>query len=279
MKNFEFVPFTELENPRSDIHMHTKFCDGREMPEAMVERALELGLHTMGFSRHSDPPNPYNGFMGYERALPYREELARLKEVYRDRIVILTGCERDFLSEEVFEDGNGEPYYDYILGSAHYIRFGDKFYPTDWKNEFLVQLADEQFGGDIYSVAETYFKMMGDMVDVTGADIIGHFDVISKFNEVNPIFDEENPRYVKAWKDALEKLISQGAVIELNTGAVSRGHKQSMRYPTDPMVDFIRDLGGRLTYGGDSHNTEFICYRFEDFTEPLKDILVVPVAL
>ena len=38
--------------PRSSIHTHTTYADGRDMPEDMLQAALWLGFHTLGFSEH-----------------------------------------------------------------------------------------------------------------------------------------------------------------------------------------------------------------------------------
>ena len=40
------------------------------------------------------------------------------------------------------------------------------------------------------------------MAEVTKCDIIGHFDLITKFIEQDPCFDVRHPRYVKAWQAA-----------------------------------------------------------------------------
>ena len=38
--------------PKSNIHSHTTFVDGRDTAEEMVLAALRLGFHTLGFSEH-----------------------------------------------------------------------------------------------------------------------------------------------------------------------------------------------------------------------------------
>ena len=39
--------------PTADFHMHTAFCDGKNTPEEMVLRGIEMGLSVIGFSVHS----------------------------------------------------------------------------------------------------------------------------------------------------------------------------------------------------------------------------------
>ena len=66
---------------------------------------------------------------------------------------------------------------------------------ADWRNE-------GDFGGDIYTFAEEYYKRLARVVEKTNCDIIAHFDLVSKYNEVSNLFDENHPRYVKAWRAA-----------------------------------------------------------------------------
>ena len=40
---------------RANFHTHSTFCDGRNTPQQMVDRALELGFVALGFSGHMDP--------------------------------------------------------------------------------------------------------------------------------------------------------------------------------------------------------------------------------
>ena len=40
---------------RANYHTHTKFCDGDNTAEEMVQRALDLGFEHLGFSGHMDP--------------------------------------------------------------------------------------------------------------------------------------------------------------------------------------------------------------------------------
>ena len=73
--------------------------------------------------------------------------------------------------------------------------------------------AEKYFNGDMLSLAEEYFKTVSQVVEKTNCDIIGHFDLIRKFNEGNKLFDENNPRYRKAATDAAKTLLKLGLII------------------------------------------------------------------
>ena len=40
----------------TDFHTHTRFCDGKNTAEEMVNAAIRLGLSKIGFSCHSFTP-------------------------------------------------------------------------------------------------------------------------------------------------------------------------------------------------------------------------------
>jgi histidinol phosphate phosphatase HisJ family len=238
-----------------DLHMHTVFSDGQNTPEEMILSALEKGLDCVGFSDHSGD----DCGMTPERTLAYRAEIARMKEKYAGRIRVLCGLERDYYSEDTLE-------YDYVIGSVHWIRMPDSAVSVDWTAEKQQEGVNRCFGGDWYAFAETYYGMVSRIVEVTKCDIIGHFDLLTKFMEQDPRFDVRHPRYVAAWQRAADLLIRTGKPFEINTGAMSRGYRTGP-YPAGEIRDYIRRNGGKLILSSDSHRKETIAYRFEDYLD------------
>ena len=102
------------------------------------------------------------------------------------------------------------------------------------------------------------------MVELTKCDIIGHFDLVSKFIEVDPAFDVKHPRYVKAWQQAADELLKTGKPFEMNTGAMSRGYRTEP-YPAKDIRDYIRAHGGKLIMSSDAHAKENITYGFKEW--------------
>ena len=107
------------------------------------------------------------------------------------------------------------------------------------------------------------------MVEVTKCDIIGHFDLLTKFAEQDLYFDLQHPRYVKAWKAAADRLLKTGKPFEINTGAISRGYRTEP-YPAKDIRDYIRLNGGKLILSSDSHQKETIAYRFQDWLSEIR---------
>ena len=241
-----------------DLHMHTVWSDGKNTPEEMVQEAIRKGLETVGISDHSsgDPCG-----MKLEDNTAYKAEITRLKEKYAGQIRVLCGLERDFLTDDFTE-------YDYTIGSVHWLRMPDGHrISIDWTPEKLREGAERYFGGDMYAVAEAYYEAEARVAEVTKCDIIGHFDLVTKFIEVDPSFDLHHPRYVKAWQQAADALLKAGKPFEVNFGAMSRGYRTGP-YPAAEIRAYLREHGGKMLLSSDAHAKENIAFGFESFDEP-----------
>ena len=116
---------------------------------------------------------------------------------------------------------------------------------------------------DPYAYAEDYYSIVGDVLRKTNANIIGHFDLITKFNERSYRFDEENPRYKNAVTDAIDALLPYGRPFEVNTGAISRGYRTTP-YPSVRQLEYINSKGGVVILSSDSHRADTLNFAFED---------------
>lgn len=239
-----------------DLHVHTIFSDGVNTPEEMVQAAIVKRMDTIGFSDHSYTDFDVTWCMQKAEIANYRACIEELKQRYRDRINILCGVEQDYYSNEPVEG------YDYVIGSVHYLCVKGNYFTVDESPEALRAAADRYFGGDLYALIEEYYRTVEKVVEKTGADIIGHFDLVTKFNEGGALFDEENLRYVVASRRAADCLLQTGRPFEINTGAISRGYRTAP-YPSGALMDYIRSRGGRFVRSSDSHAKETLCFGFE----------------
>ncbi|MBO4940992.1 MAG: histidinol-phosphatase [Clostridia bacterium] len=248
-----------------DFHVHTNLCDGQNSPEEMVLSAISMGMTCLGFSGHGYTPFDASFCMSQENTTEYKNQINGLKEKYKDKIEILCGIEQDYFSDE--------PQFspDYIIGSVHYVKKDGNISAIDESEESFVRIASEFYGGDYYSLAEDYFLLVGDVVRKTNADIIGHFDLITKFNEGNKLFDTQNPRYVKAARDAIDKLIPYKKPFEINMGAVARGYRNEP-YPENSLLSYIRQEGGKVILSSDSHSMATLCYEFSRYEKMALDM-------
>ncbi len=253
-----------------DLHVHTNYSDGKNTPEEVVKSAIEKEMKCLGFSDHS-----YTFFdevycMTKKDTEKYIEEISALKDKYKDEIKILCGIEQDIFATEPTD------IYDYVIGSVHYIKIGEEYIPVDETAQKLTDAADKYFNGDIYKLTEIYFDTAGQVIEKTNADIIGHFDLITKFNEGGTMFDETEPRYVSAWRKAVDRLIASGKPFEINTGAISRGYRTEP-YPSKAIAEYIRDKGGKFVLSSDSHNAETLCFAFDEAKSVAENINLISV--
>lgn len=242
--------------PVADFHMHTVFCDGKNTPEEMVLRGIEMGLSVMGFSVHSPLWRECTWSIPHEKIDAYREEINRLKAKYADKIRIYCGIEMDYLTELDTSD------FDYVIGSVHHVCIGGGRIDVDSSAQVAWDGINRYFDGDAYAYAEEYFRLVGNIVEKTNADLIGHFDLLTKFCDRGLAFDPENPRYVAAWKAAADKLLQTGVPFEINTGAISRGYRKTP-YPALDIMRYLAEHGGKAVITSDSHTTEGLGCAYE----------------
>ena len=244
-----------------DYHTHTNYCDGKNTPEEMLLAAIAKCLTKYGFSEHGYTDFDLRYCLTLEKSELYKKEILALKEKYKDRIEVLLGIEIDAFSSYPTDD------FDYVIGSAHYVRREGAYRAIDEDPQEFESICREWYGGDYYAFAEDYFKMAEELAKKT-ISIIGHFDLITKFNEGNRLFDISHPRYLAAAKKAIDILLPLNVPFEINTGAISRGYRKTP-YPAPELMDYIRSKGGKFILCSDTHSAENICFEFDKWEKLL----------
>ena len=240
-----------------DLHVHTTFSDGKNTPREMVEAALCKGLTVIGFSDHSYTPFDESYCIKRDSMGDYVREINALKREFAGRIEVKLGVEQDYYSPSV--DG-----VEYVIGSVHYVKANGVYLPVDESADVFMDGVKKHFGGDVYAFAEAYYDAVGDVVNKTRADIVGHFDLITKYNENDVLFSTKDPRYVSAWKKAADKLLSTGVTFEINTGAISRGYR-TKPYPSNDIIAYLKSRGGKFILSSDSHSSNTLCFAFDEY--------------
>lgn len=240
-----------------NLHTHTTYCDGFHTPRELVEEAVKLGCPAIGFSGHSHTPFDESYCMSVDGTEAYKREIRELKAEYRGVIDVYLGIEQDYYGDLSTAD------YDFVIGSVHYIKAGLTYLPIDEAPYVWDIIQREYFGGDTYAIAEAYFETVADVYRKTGCDIIGHFDLITKFNEGNRLFDESHPRYQKAAWDALYALAKTPALFEVNVGDVARGRKETP-FPSPQYIEYLEQNNHRLIYTTDCHDKALLVFGLPD---------------
>ncbi len=237
---------------RSNFHTHTIFCDGANPAEEMVQRALELGFTQLGFSGHMDPD--------IHMDLPaYQSEIRRLQDKYRDRIDILMGVELDNLYDVSAADGA-----EYVIGSTHFLDINSEIpMSVDNTPEMMAQMCTEFFSGDYYALSKAYYELEAQVYDRTKCTFIGHFDLVTRFNDQMHFLDEEDPRYLGPALEAMEHLVKQGLPFEINAGAFNRGRKREF-YPNNRLLKALHEFDGEILINSDAHSAALLNGGFEE---------------
>ena len=246
-----------------NLHTHTVFGDGKHTAEEMALGALACGCTSLGFSEHSPLPpaaDPDGWSMAEDDVSAYRSAVLSLRERYAGRLEIFLGLEQDIDSQ-----APSGPC-DYLIGSVHGLWRDGYYLSVDESREGFLRSVRKHFGGDCLTFAEAYYQREAAVMERTGCQIVGHFDLVTKFNEGNQLFDTSHPRYKSAAMDALEALLKRDPIFEINTGAMSRGYRTAP-YPSPALLRAIRERGGRVCITSDSHSAQTILYAFGQAAE------------
>ena len=246
-----------------NIHTHTIYCDGTLPLEEMVKAAINKGCESLGFSGHSYAPFDSKNSMSPEITSRYIQEIKQLKKKYAGKIELYAGIEQEYLAEPVKVD------LDYTIGSAHFINKGESLICIDWSAESQKRECEENYGGNYYSMAEDYFAVVADIARKTDADVIGHFDLIAKYNSGGHLFNEADPRYVSTALDAMDEILKNLNLFEVNTSAMYKFGKAEP-YPSVLLLKELHKRGGEVIITSDSHDAESICYKYDEMRELLK---------
>lgn len=242
-------------------HTHSNFSDGKNTMEEMVLAAIGAGITVLGISDHSD--SPYQEYcMRTGQYQEYLEEIRRLKEKYADKITLLAGIELDYYSDPAITKE-----LDYFIGSVHELVFEDRFYGIDHALSLQQACVDREFNGDIHGFEKAYFDSMVAHIQKNKPTIVGHFDVITKFG----LIDETDPVYRKLALEALEKIVAVTPVVEVNTGAIARGFRK-VGYPADFLLERLRELGGEVILGADTHAVQTVTCAFPETIQRLRTL-------
>ena len=249
----------------TNFHTHTTFCDGKNTPEEVTLQAIADGFDAIGFSSHGY--TEYDLRYCMKDIVGYISEILRLKEKYKDKIEIYLGVEED--SRHI----NNRADFDYIIGSCHYAERNGITRPIDSGkvpgDYFLNALA--LFDNDPIMLAEHYYSHFTDYITKWKPDIIGHFDLVTKFDEMGLDFYLNNEKYWDVAEKYTHIAAKSGSFFELNVGLISRGYRTSP-CPHPRLLSIIKKEGGGIVLSADSHAKETLCSGFNEARALLKDI-------
>ena len=246
-----------------NLHTHTTYCDGKNTPSDMAKSAFDQGFKCLGFSAHAPMSLKNDYCMINDKQSEYCKEIINLKAEYKDRMDIFLGLEADY-----FADPFNRENFDYIIGSVHHILL-DGFYLCIDSSPIDMLCAISAYNKDINALIYDYYKQISDMPNKFKADIIGHFDIIAKYNYNSLFFDENDGFYRKCALSALENLVDKGLYLEINTGAINKKYSYRI-YPNKFILEHANNIGAKIVISSDSHECDTLAQGFANAVQLAK---------
>ena len=154
--------------------------------------------------------------------------------------------------------------YDYAIGSCHFITAPDGgFFAFDHSPGILADGIRDHFGGDAVAFVKAYFALVRSTLGMD-FDVVGHPDLVRKFNKKHPFFDESAGWYREEVEKTADAIAASGKIVELNTGAISRGWLDDA-YPAPEFRAMLRERGVKFILSSDAHSADAIDCAFDRF--------------
>lgn len=263
----------------SNLHTHTNYCDGKNSIEENIKYAIEKEFISLGFSGHS------NFFkddcsMTKEGTIKYLNDIKKYKEIYKDKIQIYSGIEADYYSN-LNEYTDKEMELDYRIGSVHFI---DDDKNGNEKDYFCIDMSKDNFNetikhfGNIKIVIEKYFDNIIRMTNIQKPDIIGHFDLIRKYNLNKEYFTEEEYWYIEKVEETLKHIKENNCIVEVNIKLMNANNLDA-HYPNKNTIKKILEMDIPLTLNTDAHLTNNLDNFYFEAAQELKKVGVKKIKM
>lgn len=236
---------------KQNLHTHCTYCDGNDTLEEMIQEAIRKNFTILGFSSHAYSPYDDVG-MTKENQEKYKKEILALKEKYKDQIEIYLGLEQDI----TYRTEHPETF-EYIIGSKHFILKDGQARGIDCSKDITQSIVDDWFSHSFLDYAKMYYEELKEIANWDEIDIVGHFDLLMKYNEDESFIDFDNDQYLQYAYDAIDCLVKANKIFEVNTGAIARGYR-TLPYPYPNLLKYMHEKGARILLTSDCHNKEYL---------------------
>jgi len=256
------------------FHTHSSFCDGKLSPEDYVLRAIQLGIHSLGFSSHAPMLLDYVWAMNKSNLESYLYEISRLKEKYRNKINIYQSLEIDYIPgiSKSFKDWKSDCQLDYTIGSVHLVKAISErdFWFLDGPESNYSRGILELFNGDVKKAVTSYYHQIIDMVQIEKPDVIGHVDKV-KMNNKGQFFSENDVWYVDLLNETLRTIEKSNSIVEVNTRGLYKKKSKEL-FPDSYFLEecFRRNIP--VTISSDAHHPDELIAEFDFTRAKLKSI-------
>lgn len=250
---------------KQNLHTHSQYDDGKDAIDEIVQKAQERGFTILGFSGHGYYAKD-DSSMTPEKTKQYIQDVRQAQQQAPNGLKIYLGIEEDSMAPiENVED------FDYVIGSVHYLEHNGKIYPIDYSKEQFDEMLKEGYQNDINALAKDYYLAIERQAQNPNIQILGHLDLITKYNEDQSYFCFDDPKILSYAKVAIEQLVKAGKIFEMNSGAMARGYRNSP-YPSIELLKLIYEANGKILINTDSHHKEYLDYGMQICLDLAKQI-------
>ncbi len=246
----------------TNFHTHSTYCDGKNTPEEIVLYSIDNGFSAIGFSGHAY--TEYDLRYCMKDTEGYIETINKLKNKYKDKLQIYLGIE-----EDAFAPADRDKF-DYIIGSSHYLCVGGNYEILDSSYDHFTH-CKELLNGDMIEMAKIYFEHFCNYILKRKPDIIGHFDYVTKFEELDEIKISDNREYNALAQHYTKIALKSNALFEVNTGTMARGIKSSP-FPDERILYTIYKENGGVILSSDCHDAKNMDFCFKEARKMLRDV-------
>ena len=250
---------------KQNLHTHSQYDDGKDSIDEIVQKAQERGFTILGFSGHGYYAKD-DSSMTPEKTKQYIQDVRQAQQQAPNGLKIYLGIEEDSMAPiENVED------FDYVIGSVHYLEHNGKIYPIDYSQEQFDEMLKEGYQNDINALAKDYYLAIERQAQNPNIQIIGHLDLIAKYNENQTYYCFDDPKILSYAKVAIEQLVKAGKIFEMNSGAMARGYRNSP-YPSIELLKLIYEANGKILINTDCHDKEYLDYGMQICLDLAKQI-------
>jgi len=253
-----------------DCHTHSCFSfDSMESIDEMVKKALSLNLKAITFTEHLAPLP--DGFSFYQNVKKSKEEVLRIKEKVKDKLLVLSGVEL----EDMGDGKDISPFYkmdlDAILISVHSTPIFNKYFPNNPYGTNLYKSVVKNAPMDfLENFMQVYYKELLTLVENTDADIVTHLTFPLRYINGRGKKGLDIIKFYPLIDEVLKSVIKTGKTLEINTASFE---ECNMFVPDKDILTRYFNMGGkRISLGSDAHRADQLGCGFLEASTMLKKI-------
>ena len=211
--------------------------------------------------------------MHWNQIEQYVQEVREAQAEFGNRIKIMLGYEVDYLpAVDAQMRANLATYpADYQVGSIHIV---DRFRSNheNWLIDYTLEAFEEGLpeNGGPAQVYSRYYALVREFARTHSHQIVGHLDLIKKFNLHNRLFDAKSEDYLAQVEATLDVLKTTDKIIEINTAGLFK--EIGELYPSEPILQMILQRRIPICLSSDAHHPEHVGREFSATWDKLVKI-------